>query len=143
MKYADITVLIVLIILALALCFLYPSSGSAQEEMKHPETGEVGVWVPTEVQRGHLLTEAELNTCIGERAATQAALEKKKEETVDLRAGLKAGDQALKALDLTLVATNLELDKVKKQKQRRTRWLWGTSGGTVVAVVVLAVVLIL
>jgi len=144
MKLGDIVVLIVLILLGIMLYLMMcaPATAQAQETMKHPTTGEEGVWVPTEVQRGHLLTEAELNTCIGEKAATKAALEKKKEEAVDLRAGLKASDQALKALDTTLVATNQELDKEKKQNKRRTRWLWGMSGAAA-AVIVLGVILIL
>jgi len=144
MKIENIVVLLVLILMTIMLYLMMCApSVHAQEVMKHPTTGEVGVWVPTEVQRWHLLTEAELNTCVGEKAATKAALEKKKEEAVDLRAGLKASYQALKALDTTLVATNQELDKEKKQNQRRTRWLWGMSGATVVAVVVLSVVLTL
>jgi len=145
MKLADIVVMIVLILLGIMLYLIMfaPAQAQAQERMPHPETGEVGVWVPTEVQRGHLLMEAELNTCVGEKTATEAALDKKKQETVDLRAGLEASDQAVEALNITLVATNQELDKEKKQNQKRTRWLWGTSGATVVAVAVLMIIIVL
>jgi len=129
--------IIVLVAVLLGLLWITPTY--AQEEMKHPETGEVGVWVPTEVQRGHLLTEAELNTCNVVSTRLKTALEKKHQETTNLRVALDASDNAQDKLKDVITATSLELENEKDHGQVLMNWLYGTSGVAVVAVALVVV----
>lgn len=134
-----VAVIILLAIAALFWLLFFTPEADAQEKMSHPKTGEVGVWVPTEVQRGHLLTDAELKTCTASQAKTQAALEEKKQEAVDLRVALKAADEAQEAITTTLAATSIALEEEEEHNQALIHWLYGTSGVAVVAVALVVV----
>lgn len=140
MKLLDVIAVVILLAIAVLFWLLcFTPAADAQEEMTHPKTGEPGVWVPTEVQRGHLLTEAELKTCAEEQTKTQGALKKRKQEVVDLRVALAEGDNAQDALEDVVTATNNALEEEKAHGQTLTHWLYGTTGAAVVAVALVVV----
>lgn len=135
--------IIILFALALLLWLLWSAPTMAQVvDMKHPETGEDGAWIPRWVQQDHLKLEADLKTCTEADAKRIEALEERKKETADLRAALAEGEKAKAAQDDVIKNTNAELELEREENDALRSWLYGTSSIAVLATVV-AVILTL
>ena len=143
MKIANQGIIAIFILIFLYIILFWTHFVSAQEDMPHPKTGESGAWIPRELQREHLITEAELKTCNKVQAKQQETLQKKDEELQNRQAALDAEKQASAAVTEVLTATNLELEKEKDHNDTLTTWLWSTSTAAVVVSTVLILVITL
>jgi hypothetical protein len=133
-------------LLLITLLWLLPAFARAESEpfaLPHPTTGEPGVWIPPWVQKIHLDTDLALKTCNLERDALTSKVSENAAELSARSAAIADLQESVAALNTQLIAEDLRAQEAESTAKNRMIWALTTTGGVVVAtlVIVLQVVL--
>lgn len=140
MKYAAIIVVFAVLVM---LWLVWATPVVAQEDMKHPTTGEAGAWIPRWLQKEHLVTDAKLKTCDKVTTTQKKELQAKDREAKNLDLALYQEKEASEVIVKALADTSLVLEEEIEHNNTLNTWLWGTSSTALIATTVLVLVVAL
>jgi hypothetical protein len=99
----------------------------------HPETGEIGTWIPSWLEREHVLDDLKLKTCRVELEKVETTLQEARAAIENLQRG---ADDLTALVDETEARELALRERILKQDaklERRARLAWVLSGTTLTA----------
>jgi hypothetical protein len=107
----------------------------------HPETGEMGTWIPLWLEREHVLDDAKLTTCREELHKVDVALREAHASMEGFRVTVEDLKNLVDETEARELALRERLKKKDEQLERRTKLAWASSQTALAALGALALLL--